>query len=165
MSPSGTSTDKTDEAFLEELVTLCDEVITQGFPELTTTTIYLDLKDDDDGSIQVEAYEDGDYLITFRRLFKQAPPTVLHGGLAHEMSHIVRDTRRRKKRPSSEQLFLQRYDHDLAYTKRYERRIDREALRRGFGKEIYAINHYLQTLGIPQQGISIQELEHYKPAA
>ena len=88
--------------------------------------------------------EAGRYLVTVSNCFRTAPRRVLEGGIAHELSHILRDSR---LGPWQRELAFGRYARSSAYRMRDERNTELRQLARGYGPQLLAFLSYAKTLG------------------
>ena len=87
-----------------------------------------------------------------------APHRVLAGCFAHELSHILRDSR---MRPAQRLVAFVRYNSSALYRTRDERQTDLEVIRRGYGGPLLAFMLYAQARGYEWQrneGLTIPEV-------
>jgi hypothetical protein len=87
-----------------------------------------------------------------------APHRVLAGCFAHELSHILRDSR---MRPAQRLVAFVRYNSSALYRTRDERQTDLEVIRRGCGGQLLAFMLYAQARGYEWQrneGLTIPEV-------
>ena len=90
-------------------------------------------------------YEDaGRYRITVSDFLRGAPRRVLEGGIAHELSHILRDSR---LGPRQRELACQRYARSAAYRTQDERGADLLEIERGYGPQLLAFLTYARKRG------------------
>ena len=117
-------------------------LIRRGFPELAGKRF----------RIQSDEYDDwmwydlcGDaFVIGADNSFRTAPRRVLEGGLAHELAHIVRD---RRFGPFQRSLAYARYGLLPSFRVRDEQDTDREAIRRGYGRQLLALMLWARARG------------------
>jgi hypothetical protein len=109
-------------------------VIRRGFPELAGRHFLIRFGDYDDWMWY--DLSGCAFVIGVDNSLAGAPRRVLEGGFAHELAHIVRDLR---WRPFQRSLAYQRYEARRAYRIRDEQDTDREAIRRGYGRQLLAL--------------------------
>jgi hypothetical protein len=110
------------------------QVIRHGFPDLARKTIVLSIGEYADWMFYEPAGQSrGSFIIGVDVSLLGASRRVIAGGLAHELAHIVRDSRmRRWQRDRAYSLYFT----SPAFRTRDERETDREAIARGYGREL-----------------------------
>jgi hypothetical protein len=119
-------------------------VVARAYPELQRHRIAIEF-----GGLSPDAcffyyQQGGRYGITVSDLLRKAPRRVLEGGVAHELSHIVHDSR---PGPSQRERGLRRYARSAAYRMRDERETDLRLIERGYGRQLLAFLSYAGRLG------------------
>jgi hypothetical protein len=131
-------------------------VVRRGFPELLRRKVSSCFNDCepllccDTGS--------RDFLIEVNRDLMGAPRRVLAGGIAHELAHILHDTR---MKPVQRSRALELYGRSVAYRIRDERKADLRAVERGYGEPLLAFMMYARRLGhtfCREHGLLLPEL-------
>jgi hypothetical protein len=117
-------------------------LIRRGFPELTGRHFHIRFGDYEDW-MWYDVDADG-FAIGIDNALQAAPRRVLEGGFAHELAHIVRDLR---VGPFQRALGYERYRHRRAYRIHDERATDREAIGRGYGRQLLAFMLWGRTRG------------------
>lgn len=84
------------------------------------------------------------FSISVSDALRDAPGRALEGGIAHELAHLVRDSR---LPPRALLRAFDRYDRSRFYRVRDERATDRLAVDRGFGPHLLAFLRHARTLG------------------
>ena len=113
------------------------KVIRRGFPELVRKKFVLSVGDYDDWMFYEPAGEGrGSYVIGVDKSLVGAPRRVIAGCFAHELAHIVRDSRMGRCRLNRAWSL---YFSSAAFRIRDERETDREAIVRGYGPELRAL--------------------------
>lgn len=109
-------------------------LLRRGFPELAGREFEIRFGNFDDwmwydisGSV---------FVIGVDNSLRPAPRRVVEGGFAHELAHIARDLR---MGPWQRTLAYERYRRSCAYRIRDEAQTDREAIRRGYGRQLLAL--------------------------
>lgn len=132
-------------------------LIKTAFPELERITITFQYQRSDDFFMQCGPTErKGTYGIDVDSAMRKAPDDAFIGCLAHEFCHIVEFERFGAIMDIEHVL----YEKSEFYLKVAERRVDRMAVRRGFGLEMIALMNYEQTI-IPEseeQGLNREEI-------
>ena len=119
-------------------------MVARSFPELQRHRIAIEYGELDRDTCFFYGREAGRYLITVSNCFRSAPRRVLEGGIAHELSHILRDSR---LGPWQRELAFGRYARSSAYRMRDERSTDLRQIDRGYGPQLLAFLSYAKTLG------------------
>ena len=118
-------------------------VLHRYFPELRGIRIALE-PGDFDCWMYYEPLGGRHFRMGVDRSLESAPRRVLEGGFAHELAHIVHDTRHS---PSHLERAFARYAGSLSRRVREERDTDLEAIRRGCGRQLLALMHYARARG------------------
>ena len=119
-------------------------MVARRFPELKRHRIAIEFGELDRDTCFFYGWEAGRYLITVSNCFRPAPRRVLEGGIAHELSHILRDSR---LGPWQRELAFGRYARSSAYRMRDERSTDLRQIDRGYGPQLLAFLSYSKTMG------------------
>jgi len=119
-------------------------MVAKSFPELKRLRIAIEFGELDRDTCFFYCLEAGRYRILISDCLRRAPRRVLEGGIAHELSHIVVDSR---LGPRQRDLAFQRYALSAAYRIRDERETDLRQIRRGYGRQLLAFLSYGKTLG------------------
>ncbi len=117
-------------------------MIHRRFPELVHRKTAVGFGDYD--AWMVYDLDGARYSIGVDRSLQGAPRNVLEGGLAHELSHILRDS---AKSPWQRKLAWRRYAASRAYRIGDERATDLLAIERGYGRQLMALMVYARGLG------------------
>lgn len=135
------------------------QVIRRGFPELARMTIVLSIGEHADW-MSYEAVGEGcrSFIIGVDVSLVSASRRVIAGGLAHELAHIVRDSRmRRWQRDRAYSLYLT----SQAFRTRDERETDREAIARGYRPELLELMLFGRARGYlwgQEDGLTLPEV-------
>jgi hypothetical protein len=132
-------------------------VIHRGFPELYGSKIALRFGDYDCW-MYYEPVGRRSFLLGVDHALEGAPRRVIEGGFAHELAHILRDSRLSRWQL---ELAFSRYLSSRAWRIHEERNADLEAIRRGYGRELLALMRYARTLGYTfcrEQGLLLPEV-------
>lgn len=119
-------------------------LIAAGFPELRRLDITIEFRHFDGDDLLSYEIDADRYLIAINDCLCDAPKRVLEGGIAHELSHIVHDSRMTVFRLD---LAFARYANSIAYRIRDERRTELRVIERGFGEHLLAFVRYARRLG------------------
>jgi hypothetical protein len=119
-------------------------IVATAFPELKRLRIAVEFGALDPDTCFFYGVEAGRYRITVADSFRSAPSRVLQGGIAHELAHILRDSR---LAPRQRELAFERYARSAAYRRRDERATDLRQLERGYGPQLLSFVSYARTLG------------------
>ena len=109
-------------------------LIRRGFSELAGRSFQIRFGDYDDWMWY--DISGRTFLIGVDNSLRGAPRRVLEGGFAHELSHIVRDLR---LHPFQRARAYERYGVHRYYRIHDELNTDREAIRRGYGRQLLAL--------------------------
>ena len=109
-------------------------LIRRGYSELAGRSFQIRFDDFDDWMWYDISGET--FVIGVDNSLRGAPRRVLEGGFAHELSHIVRDL---GLRPFQRARAYERYGWHRHYRIRDEQDTDREAIRRGYGRQLLAL--------------------------
>ena len=120
-------------------------VVAKGFPELKRLRIAIEFGELDPDTCFFYDQEAGRYRITVNDILRGAPTRALEGGIAHELAHIVHDSRLGRRQ---RELALARYARSAAYRMRDERSTDMRQIERGYGPELLAFLSFARTLRI-----------------
>lgn len=121
-----------------------DHVIETGYNELQQINIEISWHSVSGGLVtygdlyipQNNGFNHIGYYIYIHPLLKKAGKAEIRGGIAHENVHLLRDIRQSRKQAEEE---VRIYYHSKSYRIRDEICTDLEAINRGFGKEILAL--------------------------
>jgi hypothetical protein len=119
-------------------------VIAKGFPELKRLRIAIGFGPLDRDTCFFYYIEAGRYQITVADALRPAPRRALEGGIAHELSHILRDSR---LGPYQRKLAFDRYARSASFRTRDERATELRQIERGYGPQLLAFLSYARTLG------------------
>ena len=119
-------------------------IVANSFPDLKRLRIAIEFGELDRDTCFFYSVEAGRYRITVSNCLRRAPRRVLEGGIAHELAHIVQDSR---LGPRQRDLAYQRYDRSPAYRMRDERKTDLRQIDRGYGPQLLAFLSYARRLG------------------
>jgi hypothetical protein len=119
-------------------------MVAKSFPELKRFRIAIQFGELDRDTCFFYYLETGRYRITVSDCLRRAPRRVLEGGIAHELSHIVHDSR---LGPYQRDLAFQRYARSAAYRMRDERNTELRQIDRGYGPQLLSFVSYAKTLG------------------
>lgn len=138
----------------EQLKSLVGLVIKQGFPELLGEDIRVEFKSELDNLIEIGGLEDEGWFIEIDSSLKNLDESILIGGIAHELSHIIRD----KRETWFEKLL---YATSARYREATERDVDVVVIIRGYGRELLEFTkHSCQDWDhYKEDGLSVRELE------
>ena len=138
-------------------------LVRRGFPELAGKRFQIRFGDYDDW-MWYDFCGDA-FLIGVDNSLCPAPRHVLEGGFAHELAHFVRDLR---LRPLQRALAYEHYRSQRAYRIRDEQATDREAIRRGYGRQLLALMLWGRTRGYTsgrEHGLLLAEVHRLVKAA
>src|SRR5438309_3302825 len=93
-------------------------LVARGFPELKRLRIRIDFDELSDDECLRYDWESGRYRIRINEFLRGAPRRVLEGGIAHELCHILADSR---LGPFQRQLAYDYYARSAKYRIRDER--------------------------------------------
>ena len=119
-------------------------MIARSFPELKRLRIAIELGALDRDTCFFYSHHSGRYQITVSDCLGRAPLRVLEGGIAHELSHIVEDSR---LGPRQREIALDRYARSAGFRMRDERATDLRQIARGYGPQLLAFLSYARALG------------------
>jgi len=119
-------------------------IVARSFPELKRHRIAIRFGELDRDTCFFYCQEAGRYRITVSNCLRPAPPRVLEGCIAHELSHILQDSRLGRWQ---RELAFERYSRSAVYRMRDERRTDLRQLGLGYGPQLLAFLSYAKTLG------------------
>lgn len=119
-------------------------IVAKAFPELKRLDIAIDFGELDPDDCFFYHVERGRYIITVSDSFRQASRPVLEGGIAHELSHILHDSR---VAPMQRELAFARYSRLVAYKRRDEQDADIRQIQRGYGGQLLAFFGHARSLG------------------
>ena len=119
-------------------------MVALSFPELKRLRIAIQFGELDPDACFFYCLDAGRYRITVSNGLGRAPRRVLEGGIAHELSHILRDSR---LGPWQRDLAFGRYVRSSAYRMRDERGTDLRQIGRGYGPQLLAFLAYAKALG------------------
>lgn len=133
---------------------LLNEVIVSGFPELLRLEIQVSFKTGLDTVMKIVSLAEEGWLIQIDDSLRKAERAVLVGGIAHELSHIVRDGR-------ASWLHIFFYKCSARYREAIERDVDVDTILRGFGNELLSFTQYSENkwLHFKEDGLSPREVE------
>jgi hypothetical protein len=123
---------------------LLSRVVAIGFPELRRLRIPIAFKDLPEEECFACEYDGGLYSVSISRALRNAPRRVLEGGIAHELSHILHDSR---LGPWQRDLAYERYRRSAAYRYRDERATEVRQIERGYGPQLVELLRYARRLG------------------
>lgn len=120
-----------------------EQVMEEGFLELKVTRVDISWDIVKDGLM---VYGDiyvpqrngcfAGYYIDVHQCLKKAGIAEMRGGIAHEYSHIIKDIQQTRKEARRK---TRKYNHSEAYCRKDEIRTDLEAINRGFGYDLLAL--------------------------
>jgi hypothetical protein len=119
-------------------------LIAKSFPELKRLRIAIEFGELDPETCFFYYEQAGRFQITVSNDLQRAPRPVLEGGIAHELCHLVHDTR---LHPYQRALALERYTRSAIYRMRDERKTELRQLASGYGPQLLAFLSYAKTLG------------------
>lgn len=126
-------------------------VILRSFPELRRLRVGIAYEELGPGDLLQYYIADGRWRIAASPLLRAAPVGAVEGGLAHELAHIVRDSR---LSPFARDLAFDRFAGSRTYRIKEERATDRRAIGRGYGPELMALVRWARSQGIRFDGES-----------
>ena len=119
-------------------------MIARSFPELKRLRIAIEFGPLDRDTCFFYSHDCGRYQITVSDCLRRGPRRVLEGGIAHELSHVVQDSR---LGPRQREIALERYARSPGYRMRDERATDLRQIARGYGPQLLAFLSYARALG------------------
>lgn len=144
---------------MNNLSEIRDKVIKSGFPELMSEDIQVEYKKLEDAVFECGGLTEEGFYIEVDKSMENAPESVIEGGFAHELSHILID--------KTQGIGLTLRD-GLARTlsKRYktldERNTDLQVIIRGYGGQLLSFLEYSDKKDFPhykEDGLSIREVK------
>lgn len=138
---------------------ILNKIITSSFPELMGEDIQISWESIDDSlMVQGRLSEEGFYIEVDDSL-KNSSNSVIIGGIAHELCHIVVSKGLTLKERRIDSLL---YRLSKRYRTMDERNTDLQAIIRGFGKELLEFMEYSESAGFDyykEDGLSFREIK------
>jgi len=142
------------------LIALAKTMISTSFPSLHGMTLKLKIIDTEDYVMAVGLEGKEIHLDVSRADAARMGRTVITGVLAHELCHAEEDWRHG---PPLEAVLSWLYERIPSLATRMERRMDAAVIRKGYGNELLAFQHYHDRHYEPYDptdGMTIEEIEH-----
>ena len=133
-------------------------LIAKSFPELKPLNLTIAFRRlDDDECLRYDC-ESGRYAISINDFLRAAPRRALEGGIAHELCHLLHDSR---LGPLQRRFAYDYYAHSAAYRIRDERATEIRQIERGYGPHLLAFLRYARISGYTfsrEHGLPLREL-------
>ena len=143
---------------MNDLATIKDYVVGKGFPELADIVIHTDYRQIKDAYFDLTRNGRKDYLIQVDTTLRHAPRSVVIGGIAHEIAHIVKEIKM-----NGLLVLIDRFLYDFSwYETRDERNADLIVVQRGLGQKLLSFLRYANKRReeyTEADGLTVTELE------
>jgi hypothetical protein len=120
---------------MNNLGAIKNDLIARSYPELADINIQTSYSLIFDSFFDFIRYDQKNYLIEANQDMKKADKLVVIGGLTHELSQILRETRMNNFQNAADNLLCSMIPF---YRNNLERSADLETIARGYGKELLA---------------------------
>lgn len=133
-------------------------LVATAYPELKRLRIAIAFAGLPDDTLLRYDCAAGRFSVSVGDFLRDAPVHVLEGGIAHELAHVVRDSR---LAPRLLARAYDRYDRSRSYRVRDERATDRLAVDRGLGPQLLAFLAHARSRGYrftPEHGLHTSEI-------
>lgn len=144
---------------MNSLEEIRDEMIIKSFPELIREDIQIEYLSLADALLQHGGFTEEGFYIEVDYSLKNCPKTIIQGGMAHELSHVLTDYNRNIGASLIDRIL---YKCIKNYKTMDERNTDLQVVIRGYGKELLDFLEYSEKEGYPhykEDGLSIRELK------
>lgn len=138
---------------------ILDKIIKKSFPELMGEDIRIEWKNLDDALMEQGGLTGHGYYIEVDKTLKKAKESVIIGGLAHELCHILTSIELSRGKSITDIIL---YRISIRYKTLDERNTDLQAIIRGYGKELLEFMNHSEKEGYDyykEDGLSVMEIK------
>jgi hypothetical protein len=137
---------------------ILNTLIKRGFPELSRLRRRIAIGFATCDGLLCYDFEAGRFIIWVDELLRGSPRRALEGGIAHELAHLLHDSR---LSPMQRERTWMLYERSIWYRVRDERNTDRQVIDRGYGHHLLAFMKHARAQGVSfcsEHGLRLAEV-------